>query len=99
MSSYNKNNNWILQVYKSPRMVFGLADIAILTHETDSLSLTKKLHYQVGKGNLLNPRKGIYAKPNFDIIALACTLYTPSYVSLDYVCFKKRELFFSSIVL
>lgn len=93
MSSYNKNNNWILQVYKSPRMVFGLADIAILTHETDSLSLTKKLHYQVGKGNLLNPRKGIYAKPNFDIIALACTLYTPSYVSLDYVLQKEGIIF------
>lgn len=93
MSSYNQKTNWLLKLYKSPRTVFGLADVALLTSESDPISLTKKLQYQVGKGNLRNPRKGLYTKPIFDPAALACTLYTPSYLSLDYVLQKEGILF------
>lgn len=93
MSSYNKNSNWILQLYQSPLTVFGLADVALLTGESDPISLTKKLHYQVGKGNLKNPRKGLYAKPIYESAALACTVYTPSYLSLDYVLQKEGIIF------
>lgn len=93
MSSQNKNKNWLLQLYQSPRSVFGLADVALLTGESDAISLIKKLHYQVGKGNLVNPRKGMYAKPNYDPSVLACTLYTPSYLSLDFVLQKEGIVF------
>lgn len=93
MSSYNQKTNWLLKLYQSPRTVFGLADVALLTSESDPISLTKKLQYQVGKGNLRNPRKGLYTKPIFDPAALACTLYTPSYLSLDYVLQKEGILF------
>ncbi|MDP3358441.1 MAG: hypothetical protein Q8S41_03745 [Lutibacter sp.] len=93
MGSLNQNVDWLLQIYQSPRSVFGLADIALLTDESDPISLTKKLHYQVGKGNLKNPRKGLYTKPNYDSAALACTLYTPSYLSLDYVLQKEGVIF------
>lgn len=93
MSSLKQNTDWLLQVYQSPRTVFGLADIALLTGESDPISLTKKIHYQIGKGNLKNPRKGLYAKPIYDPAALACTLYTPSYLSLDYVLQKEGVIF------
>lgn len=93
MGSFNQKRDWLLQVYQSPRSVFSLADIALLIGESDPISLTKKLHYQVGKGNLKNPRKGMYVKPNYDPAALACTLYTPSYVSLDYVLQKEGIIF------
>ncbi|HEY9167852.1 MAG TPA: hypothetical protein VIN72_00010 [Lutibacter sp.] len=93
MGSSNQNTAWLLQIYQSPRTVFGLADIALLTGESDPISLTKKIHYQVGKGNLKNPRKGLYTKPIYDSAALACTLYTPSYVSLDYVLQKEGIIF------
>lgn len=93
MSSPNQNSDWLLQVYQSPRSVFSLADIALLTGESNPVSLTKKLHYQIGKGNLKNPRKGLYAKPNYNPESLACTLYTPSYVSLDYVLQKEGIIF------
>jgi len=93
MGSYNKNREWLLLVYQSPRSVFSLADVALLTGESDAISLTKKLHYQVKKGNLKNPRKGLYTKPVFDPVALACTLYTPSYVSLDFVLQKEGIIF------
>lgn len=93
MGSLNQNTDWLLQIYQSPRTVFGLADIALLTGESDPISLTKKIHYQVGKGNLKNPRKGLYTKPIYDPAALACTLYTPSYLSLDYVLQKEGIIF------
>lgn len=93
MGSSNQNSDWLLQIYQSPRTVFGLADIALLTGESDSISLAKKIHYQVGKGNLKNPRKGLYTKPNYNPAALACTLYTPSYLSLEYVLQKEGIIF------
>ena len=34
---------------------------------------------------ILNPRKGIYAKPGYNSAELASKLYTPSYISLQYV--------------
>jgi len=93
MSSVNDNKNWLLQLYQSPRSVFGLPDVALITGESDAVSLIKKLHYQVGKGNLKNPRKGIYTKPNYEPTVLACTLYTPSYLSLDFVLQKEGIVF------
>jgi hypothetical protein len=93
MGSLNQKNNWLLQIYQSPRSVFGLADVALLTGESNAISLTKKLHYQVGKGNLKNPRKGLYTKPIYEPSALACTVYTPSYLSLDYVLQKEGVIF------
>jgi hypothetical protein len=93
MSSYNPESNWLLKLYQSTRTVFGLADVALIAGESDPISLTKKLHYQVGRGNLTNPRKGLYTKPIFDAAALACTLYTPSYLSLDYVLQKEGIIF------
>ena len=35
--------------------------------------------YYAKKGVLLNPRKGIYAKPKYNEQELACTLLSPSY--------------------
>lgn len=93
MSSSNTNTNWLLKLYQSPRTVFGLADVALLTGESNAVSLRKKLHYQVGKGNLKNPRKGLYVKPIYEPAALACTLNTPSYLSLDFVLQKEGVLF------
>ena len=61
--------------------------------EKDFESLNKKLNYYVRTGKLLNPRKGIYAKPNYISEELACVLYTPSYISLEYVIQKEGVLF------
>lgn len=93
MSSINEKKNWLLLLYQSPRSVFGLADVALLTGESNAISLIKKLHYQVGKGNLKNPRKGLYTKPIYEPAALACTVYTPSYLSLDFVLQKEGVIF------
>jgi hypothetical protein len=57
----------------------------MLLGETNFLSLNKRLNYHVQKGKLLNPRKGIYAKTGYNMLELAVLLYTPSYISLEYV--------------
>ena len=51
-------------------------------------SLNKKLNYYVLMGKLLNPRRGIYTKPDYNPEELACVVYTPSYISLEYVMQK-----------
>ena len=92
-SSQKTGNNLILAVYQDVRTVFRLIDIAHLVGETNFQSINKRLNYFVRTGKLQNPRKGIYAKPNFNPQELACTIYTPSYISLEYVLQKSGVIF------
>lgn len=92
-SSCVMEDNIVLTVYKHNRTVFRLNDIALLTGETNFQSLNKKLNYHVRTGKLQNPRKGLYAKPGYSPEELACTVYTPSYISLEYVLQKAGIVF------
>ena len=92
-SSQNRINNIVLAIFKDNRTVFRLNDIAMLVGESNLESLSKKLNYAVRTGKLLNPRKGIYAKPGFKYEELACSIYTPSYISLGYVLQKAGIIF------
>jgi hypothetical protein len=91
--SQNIKNGVILKIFEDKRTVFRLKDIALLTGEINFLSLNKKLNYYVSTGKLQNPRKGIYVKPEFNREELACTIYTPSYISLEYVLQKAGIIF------
>ena len=92
-SSQNAARDIVLSVYKDKRTVFRLNDIALLVGETNFQSLNKKVNYYVLKGKLLNPRKGIYTKPDYNPEELACIIYTLSYISLEYVLQKSGILF------
>ncbi len=92
-SSRKSNSNVVLSIYQDSRTVFRLKDIALLVGETNFQSLNKRLNYYVHTGKLDNPRKGIYTKPNFILEELACSIYTPSYISLEYVLQKAGILF------
>ena len=83
----------ILSVYQSPKTVFTLADIAMLSGETDMISLSKKMNYYVKKGRLGNPRKGVYTKPGYQPEEMACAIFKPSYLSLEYVLQKAGVVF------
>lgn len=83
----------ILALYNNQRTVFRLRDIALLTGETNFISLNRKVNYAVRTGKLLNPRKGIYAKPGYKPEELACSVYAPSYISLEYVLQKEGIIF------
>ncbi|NTW26401.1 MAG: hypothetical protein HGA37_17010 [Lentimicrobium sp.] len=91
--SQNSKIDIVLSLYKNIRSVFRLIDVAMLTGETDMLVLSKKLNYYVRKKQIGNPRKGIYAKPGYDRVELACCLYTPCYISLEYVLQQKGIIF------
>jgi hypothetical protein len=92
-SSQKIDRDVVLSIYKDNRTVFRLNDIALLVGETNFQSLNKRLNYYVHSGKLQNPRKGIYAKPNFHSEEFACSIYTPSYISLEYVLQKAGILF------
>ncbi|MDR0733625.1 MAG: hypothetical protein LBF08_06165 [Dysgonamonadaceae bacterium] len=83
----------IYKIYNDKSNVFKLKDIAMLTGETNLISLAKSLNYFVRNGKLLNPRKGIYAKTGYTPEELTCILYTPSYISMEYVLARVGIIF------
>lgn len=93
MSSRMKEANYILDIYKDKRTVFQLSDIAMLFPRAENKYLANKMGYYVQTGRLLNPRKGIYAKPDYNPLELANLLYTPSYISLEYVLQQAGVIF------
>jgi len=93
LSSLILKKDIVLSIYSESRTVFRLKDIAILVGEESFQSLNKKLNYYVRTRKLENPRKGIYAKPGYNVEELACTIFTPSYISLEYVLQKAGIVF------
>lgn len=91
--SPNINLDIVFALYQDSRTVFRLRDVAMLIGEQRFTSLNKRLNYYVGQGKLSNPRKGIYAKSGYNPEELACLLYTPSYISLEYVLQKAGVVF------
>lgn len=65
----------------------------MLVEDNNLQSISKKLNYYVRTGRLLNPRKGLYAKSGYNPEELACILYTPAYISLEYVLQKSGVVF------
>ncbi len=92
-SSPKLKNNVLFTILNDRRSVFRLIDIALLSGESDFLSLNKKLNYYVHTGKLKNPRKGLYTKEKYNPEELACKIYTPSYISLEYVLQKAGVIF------
>ena len=65
----------------------------MLTGSDDSQKLTKSLHYYVNDGKILNPRRGIYTKLQYNEQEMACSLFRPSYISLEYVLGRAGVVF------
>ncbi len=91
--SSSQNRNVLIEIYRDKRTVFTLSNIAMLTGETNYNSLIQKMFYYVKTGKLSRPRKGFYAKPDYNPLELACLLYTPCYISLEYVLQKSGIIF------
>lgn len=92
-SSQMKKKDFILEIYKDKRTVFRLSDIAMLFPQEKIRYMSDRLGYYVQTGRLLNPRKGIYAKPDYNPPELANLLYAPSYISLEYVLQRAGIIF------
>lgn len=72
-------------ILESPRSVFTVQSLMMQTGCSDSGRLTKSLHYFAKEGKIRNPRRGIYTKQNYDVEELACSLFRPSYISLEFI--------------
>lgn len=80
-------------ILTSPRTVFNVQSLMMLTGCDDNQSLTKSLHYYVNDGKILNPRRGIYTKLKYNEKEMACSLFRPSYISLEYVLGRAGVVF------
>ena len=90
---HEKKENIIFEIYKNSRTVFKINDIALLMENEKTSALGKILNYYVKTGKLLNPRKGFYAKKGYQPEELACLLYPPTYISLEYVLQRAGVIF------
>lgn len=80
-------------ILRSPRTVFNVQALRMLTECEDSQKLTKSLHYYVKEGKIRNPRRGIYTKATYDEKEMACSLFRPAYISLEYVLQRAGVVF------
>ena len=72
-------------ILSNSRTVFTAQWLALQDTTRNRESLVRSLRYYVRTGALRSPRSGIYTKPTYDEQELACTLFKPSYISLEYV--------------
>lgn len=86
-------NNTLTRLYEVPQTVFSTAGVALLLGEDRSGVVSKRLNHYVRDGRLLNPRRGFYAKKGYNPEELACMIFTPSYLSLEYVLQKAGVVF------
>lgn len=80
-------------ILESPRTVFTVQSLMMQTGCNDSSRLAKSLHYYAKEGRIRNPRRGIYTKQKYDVQELACSLFRPSYISLEYVLQRAGVVF------
>ncbi|MFW5793793.1 MAG: hypothetical protein ACOCWC_05870 [Bacteroidota bacterium] len=87
------SSNLIYKLYSDNRTVYSLQEIAMLIDEPEAQKLKQRLNYYVRTKKLKNPRRGIYAKESYAVEELACKVYKPSYISLEYVLQKSGVVF------
>lgn len=89
----SSQNDILYMLYASPRSVFTIGGIGLMAGRIRGDVLAKRLNYYVRTGKMLNPRRGIYAKPGYTTEELACVLYTPCYLSLETVLQRAGVVF------
>lgn len=89
----SSQNNVLGVILSSPRSVFNVQTLRMLTKCEESRKLTKSLHYYVKEGQIRNPRRGIYTKASYDEREMACSLFRPAYISLEYVLQRTGVVF------
>ena len=85
--------NLLQVILNCPRTVFTIQSLLMLSGLNDSKKITKSLHYYTNDGKILNPRRGIYTKLKYDVLEMACSLFRPSYISMEYVLQRAGVVF------
>ncbi|MCQ2075194.1 MAG: type IV toxin-antitoxin system AbiEi family antitoxin domain-containing protein [Bacteroidaceae bacterium] len=80
-------------ILNSSRSVFNIQSLRMLTECRNSQKLTQSLYYYIKEGKIRNPRRGIYTKSTYDKQEMACSLFRPAYISLEYVLQRAGVVF------
>lgn len=83
----------IFKLYNDKRTVFSFQEIAMLLDEPDFNKLKQRINYYVRSNKIQNPRRSIYTKEEYSVEELACKIYKPAYLSLEYVLQKSGIVF------
>lgn len=89
----SSRDNLIFKILKSSRTVFTTQSLLLLDGSISNTALAAKMHRYANQGVLQNPRKGIYTKSNYNAEEMACNLFHPSYISLEYVLQRAGVIF------
>ena len=89
----SSQNSTIYEILNAPQTVFTPALVSQITHEENRRRLMERMNYYVKAGLLRNPRKGIYSKKEYSKLEMASSIFTPCYVSLQYVLRKSGVIF------
>lgn len=89
----SSHKNVLETILNSTRSVFSVQSLIMMTESQDSQKLTKSLNYYVKEGKIRNPRRGIYTKNTYDEREMACNLFRPAYISLEYVLQRAGVVF------
>ena len=89
----SSQKNVLEAILSSSRSVFNIQSLRIMTECKNSQKLTQSLHYYVKEGKICNPRRGIYTKATYNEQEMACSLFRPAYISLEYVLQRAGVVF------
>ena len=89
----SSQKNILEVILHSSRSVFNIQSLRIMTECKNSQKLTQSLHYYVKEGKICNPRRGIYTKATYNEQEMACSLFRPAYISLEYVLQRAGVVF------
>lgn len=80
-------------ILKSSRSVFNVQTLRMMTDFDNTQKMTKSLNYYVKEGKIGNPRRGIYTKKTYRTKEMACSIFRPAYISLEYVLQRAGVVF------
>lgn len=89
----SSQKNVLEVILNSSRSVFNIQSLRMLMECENSQKLTQSLHYYIKEGKIGNPRRGIYTKASYNEQEMACSLFRPAYISLEYVLQRAGVVF------
>ena len=85
--------NILKTLYNSPQKIFTLKELSLMFPSIEYVNLKRRLNNLTKSNQILNPKRGIYAKDNYLIPELAGKIYSPSYLSLESILAKEGVIF------
>jgi len=83
----------IYSLLQSKQTVFNLAKASLVTGVDNRSQLGQRLRYYNRKGHIRQVRRNVFVKDGYLPEELACVIFTPCYISLEYVLQREGVIF------